>query len=64
MLENYELIKKYFPESIKEVDGSKETVDMESLIFSLANEVADLRDRNDEKDFQISSIFNKIDQLN
>lgn len=63
MLENYELIKKYFPVSIKEVDG-KETIDMESLIFSLANEVADLRDRNDEKDFQISSIFNKIDQLN
>lgn len=59
---DYNLIKENFPEAIVKKDG-KEVIDFESLCIALVNEVIDLRERNEEKDYQILHIMNSIDSL-
>lgn len=62
MNEKLKLIKEQFPDAIRENNGN-EVVDYELLSLLLADEVCDLQDELNEKDYQILHIMEQLDEI-
>lgn len=55
-------IEAYFPNAIVEENGEK-AVDTEKLIMAMAEEICDLKDQLNEKDYQVTKIFERLERL-
>ena len=51
-----------FPSAVIEEDGLKK-IDFEALSLALAEEVSDIKDQLNEKDYQITRIFERLERL-
>lgn len=51
-----------FPSAIIE-EGGEKRIDFEALSLALAEEVSDIKDQLNEKDYQITRIFERLERL-
>lgn len=64
MSEKFDLndIKSNFPAAVVEKDGEEE-IDYKALLLLLAEEVCDLKDQLNEKDYQVTRLFERIERI-
>lgn len=64
MSEKFDLndIKVNFPEAIIEKNGEEE-IDYKALSLLLAEEICDLKDQLNEKDYQVTRIFERLERI-
>ena len=59
---NIKDVESVFPEAVVEKSGKKE-IDYEKLCLILAEEVSDLKDQLNEKDYQITNIYKRLEKF-
>jgi hypothetical protein len=64
MNEKFDLndIKVNFPEAVIEKNGEEE-IDYKALSLLLAEEICDLKDQLNEKDYQVTRIFERLERI-